>query len=157
MALEETDDLSGSVFRAFRMAFLLHKQLLEKALAEKGSHLGEAMVLRVLSLQDGMSQRDLADTMHLSRPRITGILQGMEKAGALVRRPDEEDQRLTRAYLTAEGHRMDKALRSTMSSCISHTMGAMSVEDRQELARLLGLLAQHTSEALRNEGSGTTR
>ena len=41
--------------------------------------------------------------LHLSRPSVTAMLQALEKSGAIERRSDERDQRLTRVYLTDEG------------------------------------------------------
>jgi DNA-binding MarR family transcriptional regulator len=95
-----------------------------------------------------MSQRDLANMLYLSRPRVTTMLQALEKAGTVVRRPDETDQRLTRVYLTAQGHRLEEDLRSLMVEFINRTIGTMTVGDRTDLERLLEELAANTSRAL---------
>ena len=119
LALDGVDASSADVFRALRRTFLLQRQLMEKALAAKGSHPGEAMCVRLLDEHEGMSQRDLADILHLSRPRVTAILQRLEKAGAVARRADEHDQRLTRVALTAEGRRLAEELRAVFVTCIT--------------------------------------
>jgi len=115
------------------------------------------MCLRILADQDGTSQRDLADILHLSRPRVTGILQGMERAGAVVRRPDQQDQRLTRVYLTADGRSLAKEVQAVFTASLHQTIGAMSEEDRAELERLLCILAENTSRALKNQKEPPTR
>jgi MarR family transcriptional regulator, organic hydroperoxide resistance regulator len=148
VALDGVDAASADVFRALRRTFLLQRQLMEKALAAKGSHPGEAMCVRLLDEHEGMSQRDLADTLHLSRPRVTAILQRLEKRGAVVRRADERDQRLTRVALTAEGRRLAEGLRTVFVACITRTIGGLSEDDRRELERLLGSLAENTARAL---------
>jgi DNA-binding MarR family transcriptional regulator len=148
LALDGVDPSSADVFRALRRTFLLQRQLMETALAAKGSHPGEAMCVRLLDEHEGMSQRDLADILHLSRPRVTAILQRLEKAGAVVRRADERDQRLTRVALTAEGRRLAEELRNVFVACITGTIGALTEDDRGELERLLGSLAEHTTRAL---------
>ena len=145
------DDLSLGIFRAFKTAFRLNHRLMEKALAEKGTHPGAAMCLRLLGKRDGISQRDLAEMLHVSRPRVTGILQELERSGAVERSPDEHDQRLTRAYLTENGLRLAKEIDAVFVGLIDRTIGAMTVEDRRELERLLRILAENTSRAIEDE------
>jgi len=125
-----------------------------KTLAERGAHPGEAVCLRLLAQHDGMSQRDLAETLHLSRPRVTTMLQTFEKNGTIVRRPDETDQRFTRVYLTPQGHRLEEELRSVTVEFINQTIGTMTIADRTELERLLEELADNTSRALLTNAAG---
>ena len=57
----------------------------------------------VLTTNDGASQRELADVLHLARPTVTKMVQALERSGAVERRPAPGDQRLTRVYLTTSG------------------------------------------------------
>lgn len=157
LLLDGVDPLSARVFQALRKTLHVHRQLMMKTLAERGTHPGEAVCLRLLAQHDGMSQRDLADMLHLSRPRVTTILQALEKAGTIVRRPDETDQRLTRVYLTAQGHLVEEELRSLTVEFINRTIGTMTVADRSELERLLEELAANTSRALLAEEGESPR
>lgn len=156
LLLDGVDPLSARVLQALRKTIHVHRQLMVKTLAERGTHPGEAVCLRILAQHDGMSQRDLADTLHLSRPRVTTMLQALEKARTVVRRPDETDQRLTRVYLTAQGHKLEEELRSLTVGFINQTIGVMTIADRGELERLLNQLAANTSHALLNEDTGAS-
>lgn len=156
LLLDGVDPLSARVLQALRRTIHVHRQLMVKTLAERGTHPGEAVCLRLLAQHDGMSQRDLADTLHLSRPRVTTMLQALEKAGTVVRRSDETDQRLTRVYLTTQGHRLEEELRSLMVEFINRTIGTMTVADRSELERLLEELADNTSRALLADVAGAS-
>ncbi len=150
--LEGVDELSSRVLRAFRRTIHLNRQLTVKTFAEKGFHPGQAFILRVITERDGISQRDLAQAMHLSRPRITTMLQNLERTGVVTRRSDPTDQRLTRVFVTDEGRRLDRELRSVWTEYANVTIGALSEADRLELERLLDALADHIQEAL---GEGT--
>ncbi len=97
-----------------------------------------------------MSQRDLAEILHLSRPRITSLLQGLEKAGAVRRSVDPDDQRVTRVYLTPEGRRQEEANRAAFEEYVNSTVGFLSDDDKRELARLLEALALRIEERLRS-------
>jgi DNA-binding MarR family transcriptional regulator len=152
-ALDGIDPVSADVFAAFRRTMHLNRQLLSRVMAEKGGHPGAAAVLRVLSAHDGISQRDLADALHLSRPTITAMLQKMEQHGVVERWDDEADQRLTRIRLTPKGHKQSEELGSSFTDYIDCTIGAMPEGERRELARLLGLLGDNVEAALKSHGA----
>ena len=126
----------------------LHRQLMVKLMSHQDSHPGQAFCLRMLGANDGITQRDLAEAMQLSRPAVTTMLQRMEKSGLIVRRADEADQRLTRVYLTDEGRALEDQMRETFASYISQVFDSMSVGDRRDLERLLGIVAENTERAL---------
>jgi DNA-binding MarR family transcriptional regulator len=146
--LEGVDELSAQVFRAFHATLRLHKQLMTKTLAAHGTHTGQAACLRSLAAHDGITQRDLADTLHLSRPTVSKMLKGLEKAGAVERRPDAVDQRLTRVLLTESGRALELELRGASAGYVNETIGALPADDRRELARLLEELGASISRAL---------
>jgi DNA-binding MarR family transcriptional regulator len=148
-ALDGMDPLAASVFAAFRRSTHVNRQLMVKLMAEKGGHPGAAMVLRVLAAHDGISQRDLAELLHVSRPNVTAILQKMEHAGLIERSNDEADQRLTRVSLTSEGRRRSEEFRSAFAAFVDTTIGAMSEADARMLVRLLDQLSDNAESTLR--------
>ncbi len=146
--LEGVDELSTRVFRAFLNTLRLHRQLMIAALTELDTHPGQAICLRFLSANDGITQRDLADALHLARPTVSRMLQAMEKAGAIERRTDEHDQRLTHVYLTARGHELEAELRTVSAGVINDTIGSLPERDRRELERLLEAFGDSASRAI---------
>jgi DNA-binding MarR family transcriptional regulator len=146
--LAGADELSARVFRAFLTALRLHRQLMIKTLASRGTHPGQAFCLRLLAASDGITQRDLAETLHLSRPTVTKMLQAMEKADMIERRPDPIDRRLTRVYLTDGGRDRELALRAVSAAYVAQTIGTLPEGDRRELARLLDELAESMTRAM---------
>jgi MarR family transcriptional regulator, organic hydroperoxide resistance regulator len=146
--LEGVDELSARVFRAFLRALRLHRQLMIATLADHDSHPGQAICLRFLSANDGITQRELADALQLARPTVTKMLQSMEKAGAIERRHDETDQRLTRVHLTATGRQLEVELRTVSAALIGDTIGELNEVDRRELERLLDALSGNISAAI---------
>ena len=135
--LDGVDELSSRVFRALLTALRLHKQQMMRALATRGIHPGQAFCLRVLAERDGITQRDLADTLHLARPTVTKMVQALERSGAVERRPDPDDQRLTRVYLTGGGRELAAEMNGVAAGYINATIGTLPEDDRRELARLL--------------------
>lgn len=145
---ESLDPAVARVFRVFRTAAHAQRQVLDRVLADHGTHPAEAMCLRTIAGSPGISQRDLAELLHLSRPRITVLLQDLERKGQVVRRVDQEDQRLTRVYLTESGTQRAAELRTVFASVLRGTIGALSEEERLDLERLLTKIAELSSSLL---------
>jgi DNA-binding MarR family transcriptional regulator len=148
MELEGVDPLSTRVFGAFMKALHLHRQAVTKALTSQGRNFSQAGCLRVVAENDGISQRDLAETLHLSRPSVTTMLHAMEDEGAIIRRPDARDRRLTRVYLTDSGRALEQGMRSGLADYVNRTIGSMSKPDRETLEDLLGKLAESIATTL---------
>ena len=138
--VENMDPLSARVFAALHRTIHLHQQLVVRELAKEGSNPGEVFCLRVLLKHDGITQRDLAEHLHVSRPWITRTLQGLEKAGAVARCDDEHDQRLTRVFITERGRERERELRETWGRYLNETIGTLTDEEKVELERLLDKL-----------------
>jgi DNA-binding MarR family transcriptional regulator len=145
--LEGLDPLSKRVHEAFMRALAAHRQLMFRVLADEGAHPGQALCLRMLAERDGISQRELAGSLHLSAPTVTAMLQRMEKAGTIERRPDAADQRITRVHLTAVGRACERDLRAILGRAIGEVLDPIPEPDRRELERLLGVMADRATGA----------
>ncbi|MHB1477218.1 MAG: MarR family winged helix-turn-helix transcriptional regulator [Coriobacteriia bacterium] len=150
-ALEGVDPLSLDVFKAQKRSMILGRHLMMMSLSGQESHPGQAACLLALSRGGGMSQSDLADALHVSRPTVTVMLQKLEAAGALERRTDEHDQRVTRLFLTPRGVELAGRMRMVHAEIINTTIGRLSEADQRELLRLLTLLNDHAAEQLHGE------
>lgn len=146
--LEGVDPISIDVFRAFMRTIHLHSQAMRRSLAAQGRGFSQVGCLRALRENEGISQKDLAEFLHLSRPSVTTMLNGMEQEGLIVRSTDEVDRRLTRVRLTKAGRALEREMRSGVSDYINHTVGSIPVENRKTLARLLDELADSISNTL---------
>lgn len=136
------------VFQAFAHVLRLNRQLMLRAHGSDGPHPGQGACLRILARHDGIAQRELADLLHVSPPTITSMLQRMERAGMVVRRVDDADQRMTRVHISAEGLRLEAGFRDILAANMHRVLGPMSAADRRELARLLGVMADNMKQAL---------
>jgi DNA-binding MarR family transcriptional regulator len=68
-----------------------------------GLYRGQPSVLQALWEQEGLMHTELARRVQVQPATITKMLQRMEKTGFVERRPDPDDQRVSRVYLTEAG------------------------------------------------------
>lgn len=154
--IEGVDPLSAQVFRAFKTQMLLNRRLMAKMFSQEDAHPAQAMCLRTLSVEDGISQTDLASMLHVSRPTVTTMLQKMEASGVIERRPDAHDARLTRIYMTDAGRASGERFHALFAESIASSVGQMPEDDRRELVRLLDDLNAHVRRAIESYDEADT-
>ncbi|MEA3375684.1 MAG: MarR family transcriptional regulator, partial [Chloroflexota bacterium] len=72
-------------------------------LDEIGLYRGQQFVLCRLWEEEGLTHSQLAERLHVHPATVTKTLRRMEQAGFIERRPDADDQRVSRVYLTDAG------------------------------------------------------
>lgn len=148
--IDGVDPISSDVLAALRKMMHLNRQVaLRLSGSDTGGRFGRAGVLRMLGNHEGISQRELAEFLHLSAPTVTAMLQKMEQDGLVERWNDQADQRITRIRLAEEGRAQAVSLSDAYAEYINATVGAMPEDDRRELTRLLETLSDFTAAALK--------
>lgn len=147
---EGLSPLDASVVEGFRRAAHLNKQSFARIVGfEKPGHPGRAIMLLLLGkAAEGMTQREIADILHVSAPTVTVMLQKMESHGLVERWTDEHDQRVTRIRMTESGTAAAKRISKRYLKFVDASVGTMTEDDRREFARLLNLYADSMTAAL---------
>lgn len=135
----------------------LHYQRAHELLETINLYRGQPPVLHLLYQQEGMTQTELAERMQVTPATINKMLQRMEKNGFVERRPDPEDQRRSRVYLTEAGRAVQGQVRAIFRKIEVETFSGFSGEElsqlRAYLERIRNNLAQSSSvsSALQSE------
>ncbi len=102
---------------AIRLGFYIHdtsrlrRIIFDAALKPAGVTRSQAWVLAYLSRADGRAQSDLAAQLDLGKVALGGLVDRLEAAGLVERRPDASDRRVKRIFLTAAGRRVVNKMR----------------------------------------------
>lgn len=137
-------------FLAFHKVVNTFEQLMIKDLSEEGTQPSQITCLRLLAERDGVSQREIADALRISRARVTAVVRALEKQGAVRRERDGNDGRITRVYLTELGRKIDRDKGRVRDARINQIFADMSPEDRAELRRRLDDLTARLERVLRS-------
>jgi len=116
-----------------------------------GLHRGQPFMLRVLWAEEGLTQTELARRLHRTPATITNMLQRLQKAGFVERRPDPQDQRISRVSLTEAGREIQAQVEQVWQENEERTLDGFS--DR-EIATLQGYL-ERIRDNLLDERTGT--
>ena len=120
-----------------RMICQAQRNQMSDALAEIGLYAGQEMFLWHLWREEGLTQSQLVERMCVQPPTVSKMLDRLEKAGLVERRPDAENSRLSRVYLTEQGNIQKLAVRAIWTDIEQRLTRRLSVEERIVLRRLL--------------------
>src|ERR1700682_144874 len=110
---------------------------MSEALSTIGLYAGQEMFLWHLWRQDGLTQSQMVERMCVQPPTVSKMLDRLEKTGLVERRPDAENSRLSRVYLTEQGNIQKLAVRAIWTDIEQRLTQRLSVEERIVLRRLL--------------------
>jgi MarR family transcriptional regulator, organic hydroperoxide resistance regulator len=102
-----------------------------------GLHRGQPAMLRALRDQEGLTHTELARRLQVQPATITRMVGRMERAGFLERRPDAEDQRLSRVYLTEAGRRVQAGVQEVWRTLDGEAFAGLTAEERAQLGQFL--------------------
>ena len=108
-------------------------------LAPLGITGAEARVLRIVS-GGPIRMADIAARLDVVPRSVTSMVDGLEEAGLVRRRPDPDDRRSVLVEPTAGGKRLLAKLHEARRATAEQVFASLDEADRAELGRLLGRL-----------------
>ena len=138
--------LKSTVGYSLALACKLHRQRAEVLLSEIGLHVGQEMLLTGLWENEGITQTELAENVGIQPATVTNMLQRLEREGIVERKPDLQDQRISRVYATQIGREMEDKVRQQWAQLEQESFSGFNVEEKVLLRRLLLQVYQNLDE-----------
>lgn len=126
----------------------LHYSRAHQLLDGLGLYRGQPPVLRILWEKEGITQTELAERMKVKPATVTKMLQRMEKAGFITRRPDPQDQRISRVYLSDSGRAVQNQVEAVFQKIAEETFADFAEEDTVLLRRCLLKIRENLAQAM---------
>ncbi len=110
---------------------------LQARIKPMGLSTGVFPVMLHLWQKDGLTQRDLVDLVGVEQATMANTLARMERDDLILRRPDPEDGRSQRIWLTEHGSGLREAATSAAKEENAAVLASLSDADRAQLIQLL--------------------
>ena len=101
---------------------------------------GQSRALGVLMRRGPMRLSVLSEHLRIAPRSTTEVVDALEERALVRRRPDPDDRRATLVSLTEQGIEVGTAIASARHAEAERLFGALSAQDRADLARILGTL-----------------
>ncbi len=124
-----------------RLAFRRFARAMERRTQGHGVGAGQWPFLRVLWVQDGLTQR-----VDMRAPTTAKALQTLERNGLIRRAPSRMDRRKIHIFLTARGRALKDELMPYVDEVNALATRGIEAEDVERLRRLLAAVAANLAE-----------
>ena len=115
----------------------LHHYRAHALLEKLGLYRGQPPVLFSLWEQDGLTHGELAQRLQITPATITRMIQRMEKAGFVQRKPDSGDQSISRVFLTDSGRAIRTQLQAIWDQMEVESFSGFSPDELLVVRRVL--------------------
>jgi DNA-binding MarR family transcriptional regulator len=123
-------------FLISQLGFFSSKAFMD-ALAPVGIDPKEFLLMRFVAASEGQSQQALAERLAVPASRMVALVDRLEEAGLVERRPDPEDRRVRGLHLTRKGR---GALERAGKIAIDYETRLCAGINREEREQLIDLL-----------------
>ncbi|MFD5700051.1 MarR family winged helix-turn-helix transcriptional regulator [Streptomyces lasiicapitis] len=127
----------GPVSMTISRVARLHRIAAGKLLKGLGLYPGQEFVMMHLWDAGPVRQSDLIKAVDLDPSTVTKMLQRLEQAGHVRRRPDPDDRRAVLVEATDASCGLLTEVRRSWGELEDHTLAGLDLDERAELARLL--------------------
>lgn len=141
----------GMTIRRLEYIGRLHRMAFRSLFVDQGLPPAQASALQVIIHTPGLSQRELADKLRIQRATATVMLQKMERAGYIERRPDPADQRISRIHATPSAVNADRENKRRIDAYFQQCFQDISDSDIEAFDRTLSKMAANIDAVLKKE------
>lgn len=110
---------------------------LQARIKPMGLSTGVFPVMLHLWQQDGLTQRDLVHRVDVEQATMANTLARMERDGLIIRRPDPQDGRVRRIWLTEQGRALRADATGAAEQENEHVLSGLPADEREQLIALL--------------------
>lgn len=131
-------------FVGYRMkrAYLLIQDDMAKTLTPFGLRTGTFSALAVVVASPGISQNDLSEVLNIKRSGVVVVVDELESAGVLKRKPVKGDRRTNALTVTAAGKRLWEKVEKAVQDHEAALFSDLTPDDVEQLRELLGRVSR---------------
>jgi DNA-binding MarR family transcriptional regulator len=133
----DEDDLAELFWRVARQLRHGGKETLDRLDVTPG----QARALGVLTRHGLMRLSELSEHLRIAPRSTTEVVDGLEGAGLVERRPDPHDRRATLVAVTERGAGVATEIRAARRAAAARFFGTLDAADRETLTRILRALS----------------
>lgn len=111
----------------------------------------QRFALRMIGRKPGISAGALAEMLHLDPSTLTGVLQRLERRGAVKRVADRADRRRSLFELTPRGKTLDGGVKTrTVEVAVRRALASVDASDVECAKKLIGALVRELEAEAEN-------
>lgn len=135
----------------FRSLMKRHRNIVQNYLNKFGLYMGQPRVLFYLEEHPGVSQKELAEMLDISKEATSVSTRRLEKSGFIERHECKEDRRINLLSLSKHGFEVVEDLRFNFDKLNSLMFTDLNENETKELKRILEIMNYSLEKRLIDE------
>lgn len=148
--MTDQDKIEKRVGLIFQHVAPLRARLFDQKLAPHGLTSAQVYALNYLVREDGLTQVELARRLNIGTVAVSGLIDRLEAAQWVVRRPDVRDRRSNRVWLTPAAEKMKKVLADAALAVNEAAMAGFTQAEVDQLLTLMHRMRQNLLATLQD-------
>lgn len=132
----ETEELAARFLRVLEALGKLAKYRPPEDVAER-LHLNQVRALHLLKHEPGVAQKELAEYLRVSPAAVSTAVRQMEELNLVERRPDPDDTRVLRLYLSDHGRRIFDEMQRERRDAVEALLAALPLTEQRAIVNAL--------------------
>ncbi len=124
---------------------MLRRYYTRKVSQEIGVYFGQPPILQLLDEHGCMTQKEIADSLHVSPPSVATSVKRMSKTGMLRKTTVASDMRCTKISLTDRGKSANAQFKKRFDEIDAMTLNGLDDEQREMLSEMLDIMINNLS------------
>lgn len=132
-----------------RLGYLIHdvsrlrRMMFDRALAPLGITRSQWWVLAFISRKDGLPQTQLANELDVGKVALGALIDRLEASGFVMRKPDPDDRRVKRIFLTKQSGKFLARLRKETDMFNAKILDGVNRKDLEKTSDTLLAMKQN--------------
>lgn len=135
----------------FQHVARLRARLYDQKLATHGLTSAQVFALNYLIRENGLTQVKLARYLGIGTVAVSGLIDRLETAGWVIRKPDDRDRRSNRIWLLPAAEEKKQVLSEAAEMVNTASMAGLSEAEIDQLLSLMHRIRKNLLEALKDD------
>ena len=132
------DKISTELYDALqKMNRYMHRSKHRSMKTKEGVHPGQMKLLSIISKNDGIIQRDLAEILDMRPSSLTEMVSNLEKNSLISRKQDENDRRVMHVYLTEEGKKIIENFKQAKDDLHDSVFNCLTLDEKEKMLEIV--------------------
>ncbi|MGH1355068.1 MAG: MarR family winged helix-turn-helix transcriptional regulator [Thalassovita sp.] len=149
--MSDQDKIEKRVGLIFQHVARLRSRLYDKSVAPHGLTSAQVYALNYLMREDGLTQVELARYLGIGTVAVSGLIDRLEAAKWVVRKPDARDRRSNRIWLLPAAEQKKQLLRDAADGVNEASMEGLTPEEIDQLLTMMDKIRQNLLDKMKDD------
>jgi MarR family transcriptional regulator, transcriptional regulator for hemolysin len=149
--MTDQDKIEKRVGLVFQHVARLRSRYFDQKLATHGLTSAQVYALNYLIREDGLTQVELARYLGIGTVAVSGLIDRLEAAHWVIRKPDSRDRRSNRIWLLPAAEEKKQALRESADAVNAASMAGLTPAEIDQLLTMMHKIRKNLLEALKDD------